>query len=110
MQKGTVYNNHIIAGIISKTNDTVYLFEYDDKYFMDATMPPISITLPKTKKIHTSTILFPFFFNMLSEGSNRKVQCRFLKIDEEDHFTVLLKTTSLETVGAITVKEIIENE
>ncbi len=110
MQKGTVYNNQTIAGIISKKNYTEYVFEYDEYYFLDDTMPPISITLPKTIKVHTSSILFPFFFNMLSEGSNRKVQCRFLKIDEEDHFTVLLKTTSLETVGAITVKEIIENE
>lgn len=110
MQKGTVYNNQIIAGIISKKNDKEYVFEYDDLYFIDENMPPISITLPKTKKIHTSSVLFPFFFNMLSEGSNRKVQCRFLKIDEEDHFTVLLKTTSLETVGAITVKEIEANE
>jgi HipA-like protein len=110
MQKGIVYNNQIVAGIISKINDMEYVFEYDNLYFIDDNMPPISITLPKTKKVHTSSFLFPFFFNMLSEGSNRKVQCRFLKIDEEDHFTVLLKTTSLETVGAITVKEIVENE
>jgi HipA-like protein len=110
MQKGIVYNNQIVAGIISKINDMEYVFEYDNLYFIDDNMLPISITLPKTKKVHTSSFLFPFFFNMLSEGSNRKVQCRFLKIDEEDHFTVLLKTTSLETVGAITVKEIVENE
>jgi HipA-like protein len=108
MQKGTVYYNQTIAGIISKINDKEYVFAYDNLYFIDENMPPISITLPKTQQTHYSPILFPFFFNMLSEGSNRKVQCRFLKIDEEDHFTVLLKTTSLETVGAITVKEIPE--
>jgi HipA-like protein len=110
MQSGTVYNNQTVAGIISKKNDREYVFEYDNLYFIDESMPSISITLPKSKKVHTSPVLFPFFFNMLSEGSNRKVQCRFLKIDEEDHFTVLLQTTSLETVGAITVKEIVENE
>jgi HipA-like protein len=108
MQKGTVYNNQTIAGTISKINDKEYVFAYDNFYFIDENMPPISITLPKTKQTHYSRILFPFFFAMLSEGSNRKVQCRVLKIDEEDHFAVLLKTTSLETVGAITVKEITE--
>jgi len=47
---------------------------------------------------------------LLSEGSNKKLQSQVLKIDEEDHFEFLLKTTALETIGAIRVEEINEDE
>ena len=68
-------------------------------------MPPISLTLPKTKKVFRSAVLFPFFFNMLSEGRNKRLQSIVLKIDENDHFEFLLKTAATETVGAIRVEE-----
>jgi serine/threonine-protein kinase HipA len=41
---------------------------------------------------------------MLSEGVNRKLQCVLLKIDENDDFGLLTKTSQFDTIGAITVK------
>jgi HipA-like protein len=41
---------------------------------------------------------------MLSEGANKALQCRHLRIDENDSFGLLLATTQWETIGAITVK------
>jgi HipA-like protein len=41
---------------------------------------------------------------MLSEGVNRKLQCRLLKIDEDDNFGLLMATAQYDTIGAITVK------
>jgi serine/threonine-protein kinase HipA len=105
MRQGNVYYNDILAGSIIETDDGKYIFHYDDAYFFNTQLPPISVTLPKTRQQHHSTILFPFFFNMLSEGVNRKLQSRALKIDENDHFGMLLKTAAHETIGAITVKE-----
>jgi HipA-like protein len=105
MKQGKVYNNNILAGTISKMDDGIYVFEYDDIYFIDSTKPAISLTLPKTIKKYTADFLFPFFFNLLSEGSNKKLQSIYLKIDEEDHFTFLLKTAAHETIGAIRVEE-----
>lgn len=69
-------------------------------------MPAISLTLPKSSQEHRSRHLFPFFFNMLSEGSNRLSQSRLLRIDEKDHFGILLATPQHDTVGAITVKPV----
>ena len=43
---------------------------------------------------------------MLSEGVNRQLQCRLLKIDEQDHFGLLSATAQYDTIGAITVKPI----
>ncbi len=106
MRKGKVHYNEIVAGIITETDDGDYIFHYDNDYFFNSAYPPISVTLPKSKQQHCSKILFPFFFNMLSEGVNKKLQSRMLKIDEEDYFGLLLKTAAHETIGAITVEEI----
>ena len=105
MRKGIIYYNQIIAGELVESVSGNYTFSYDDIYYSNTNLPAISVTIPKTKQIHQSAFLFPFFYNMLSEGSNRKTQCRLLKIDEDDDFGLLLKTGAHETVGAITVEE-----
>jgi HipA-like protein len=105
MRQGKVYYNDIFAGTLTETDDGSYIFHYDDAYFYNPQLPAISVTLPKSRQQHNSNMLFPFFFNMLSEGMNRKLQSRALRIDENDHFGILLKTAAHETIGAITVKE-----
>ena len=101
-----IYRNGVLAGILSEENRKSYIFRYDERYFNDTTKPAISLTLPKSKKEYRSQYLFPFFFNMLSEGENRKLQNIQLKIDEEDNFGLLMATAQYDTIGAITVKPI----
>ena len=62
--------------------------------------------MPKQAAPFRSTALFPFFFGLLAEGENKAIQCRLLRIDENDHFTRLLRTCTTETIGGITVREI----
>ncbi len=102
-----IYRNKILAGTLTEENHQRYVFRYDDKYFNDASKPGISLTLPKTQKEYTSEFLFPFFFNMLSEGVNRKLQSTQLRVDEEDNFGLLAATAQYDTIGAITVKPIV---
>jgi len=104
MRKAAIYRNGVLAGILMEENRQHYIFKYDDTYFQDANQPAISLTLPKNQKEYSSEFLFPFFFNMLSEGANRKLQCIQLRIDEEDNFGLLLATAQFDTIGAITVK------
>jgi serine/threonine-protein kinase HipA len=99
-----VYRNRILAGLLIEADRKLYIFRYEDNYFLDLTQPAISLTLPKTQKEFSSSCLFPFFFNMLSEGVNRKLQSTQLKIDEEDDFGFLAATAQSDTIGAITVK------
>lgn len=105
-RKAEIYNNGVLAGILEKTDQDIYVFEYDDQYLLNSESPAISLTLPKSKESFKSKILFPFFFGLLSEGVNKQTQCRLLKVDEYDHFSLLLKTASIDTIGSITVKEI----
>jgi HipA-like protein len=104
MRSVEVYRNGMLAGTLTEESSQLYVFVYDDKYFDDQTKPSISLTLPKTQKEYRSQFLFPFFFNMLSEGVNRKLQCNFLKLDEKDTFGMLMATAQYDTVGAVTVK------
>ena len=104
MKQLAIHNNGIFAGILTEENRQSYEFKYDDNYFLSSENQAISLTLPKTQSVFRSTYLFPFFYNMLSEGVNRKLQCMLLKIDENDNFGLLLKTCQFDTVGSITVK------
>jgi len=105
MRKAIVYKNDIPVGILIE-EDNYYKFIYDDSYLLDNSKPSISLTMPKTQKEYKSKFLFPAFSNLLSEGVNRKLQSRTLKIDENDSFGLLLATANFDTVGAITVKPI----
>lgn len=101
-----IYRDGVLAGLLSEENRNNFVFRYEERYFSDITKPAISLTLPKSKIEYRSDYLFPFFFNMLSEGVNRKLQNIQLKIDEEDNFGLLMATAQYDTIGAITVKPI----
>lgn len=106
MRKAEIYAHNILAGILTETDDGKYIFRYTDSFLLDDKQTDISPSFPKTQKEFFSEFLFPFFENMLSEGANRSVQCRTLKIDENDSFGLLLATAHTDTIGAITVKKI----
>lgn len=106
MRTAEVYRNDQLAGTLIQHNTKSYEFHYDDKWFANENLPAISLTLPKTQQTYHTEYLFPFFFNMLSEGVNKKLQCRQLKIDESDYFGLLLATATKDTIGAITIKPI----
>src|SRR5688572_3152946 len=108
MAKAGVYNNGVLAGYLEKRAPDDYRYIYAESYLADLSLPSISLTLPRTKVEHKSPVLFSFFTGLLAEGINKDIQCRLLKIDEEDDFSRLLKTAEEDTIGAITVKEINE--
>lgn len=108
MARAGVYYNGLLAGVLEKQGADNYLFTYEETYFTNSEMPAISLSFPKTVRQYESPELFPFFYGLLAEGINKDIQCRLLKIDEEDDFTRLIKTAGDDTIGAITVRELTE--
>lgn len=102
-----VFYNGKPAGILTKAGNT-YRFAYDETYLHGHDSRPVSITLPLRKEVYENDVLFPVFVNMLSEGANKRMQCRMLRIDENDYFSLLLATASDDSIGPVTVKEINE--
>lgn len=105
MRRANVYYRDTLAGILSQDSGG-YSFEYLPGYLAISALPAISLTFPKRDAVFQSPVLFPFFFGLLAEGEDKSLECRLLRIDENDHFTRLLRTCTTETIGGITVEEI----
>jgi serine/threonine-protein kinase HipA len=101
-----VYKNQE-AGVLRQLDDGTFEFHYHKNWLEDNSKPAISLTLPKTKETYSSQYLFPFFYNMLPEGTNKQAVCFNLRIDESDHFGILMATAKSDTIGAVRV---IKNE
>jgi serine/threonine-protein kinase HipA len=104
MRKAKVYRNEELIGYLTEEDNGDYVFKYSDAWLMDKDSPAVSLTMPKRTEEYRSKHLFPFFFNMLSEGDNKALQNTQLKIDPEDDFGLLLATAQYDTLGAITIK------
>lgn len=103
MRRARVYNHDRLAGILEELDDGTYRFTYDAEYLADESTEPVSLTLPKRSEPYTSEHLFGFFYGLIAEGANRRLQSRLLRIDEEDAFGLLV-ATGRDTVGSVSVK------
>ena len=108
MRKCKVFCNGIEAGmLVELQSPRKYSFKYDKKYIEEG-HPAVSLTMPLREEEYLSPVLFPYFFNLLSEGENRAMQSTLHHIDKEDDFGILLATARFDTVGAVTVEPINE--
>lgn len=106
MRRCEVFVHDQKAGVLKEISRQNYEFDYDRDYLQKQNAVPVSLTLPLSDKPYHSKVLFPFFFNMLSEGENRELQSRLQHIDKDDDFGILLATAQYDTIGAVTVKPI----
>lgn len=100
MRACKVYVHDTEAGILKETDNKEYVFTYHESYQGE----PVCLAMPVRQKPYHSDHLFPYFFNMLSEGANRQVQSTLLHIDEKDDFGIMLATAQYDTIGAVTIK------
>jgi HipA-like protein len=104
MSSAAVYYNGRLAGRLTKESSR-YVFVYDAAYIAAAGSRPVSLTLPLRTEPYKSDVLFPAFINLLSEGANKALQDRLLKIDENDYFGLLLATGDGDRIGPLSIKE-----
>lgn len=108
MRKAIVLYKGEDAGMLTQHDDGTFTYRYHDQWMDDDRKPAISLTLPKASQEYQAQHLFPFFFNMLPEGSNKAVVCRLMRIEEDDDFGLLLATAKDDSIGAVTVKKMQE--
>ncbi len=108
MRQAQVLYKKEAAGVLTQLDDGSFVFTYNEQWFNNTDKPAISLTLPKTQKDYTSKYLFPFFYNMLPEGSNKQTVCFENRIDDKDHFGILITTAKYDTIGAVQIKKIDE--
>lgn len=103
MRKANILYKNELAGRLIQHDSGSFTFVYDTSWFRNPTKPAISLTLPKTEEEYHSEFLFPFFFNMLPEGSNKQIVCSLNRLDSNDYFGLLLTSAKHDTIGAIKV-------
>lgn len=103
MRKAKVLFKEEEAGILTQHDDGSFSFHYLEEWIADDHKQSISLTLPKSEEAFHSKYLFPFFYNMLPEGSNKQVVCKLNRIDRKDYFGLLLVIAKNDTIGAVRV-------
>ncbi|RXM44164.1 HipA N-terminal domain-containing protein [Flavobacterium sp. YO64] len=106
MRKAEILYKDRPAGILTQHDDGSFTFKYHNHWIEDLNAPAISLTLPKSDATYKSDFLFPFFYNMLPEGSNKQIVCRHNKIDRNDYFGILMTTAKNDSIGAVRVLKI----
>ncbi len=103
MRQAEIYYKGEKAGMLTQHDDGSFTYRYDDQWMADRSKPSISLTLPKSRQEYHADHLFPFFYNMLPEGTNKQVVCGLMRVDRDDYFSLLMITARYDAIGAITV-------
>ncbi|MDD3740341.1 MAG: HipA N-terminal domain-containing protein [Bacteroidales bacterium] len=103
MRKAKVLFKNEEAGELIQLDDGSFNFTYSDSWITDSSKQSISLTLPKSTISHVSEFLFPFFYNMLPEGTNKNVICSQKHIDSNDHFGLLMTVAENDSIGAVQI-------
>lgn len=103
MRTAKVLYKDVEAGILTQHDDGSFTFRYHDSWMEDISKPGISLTLPKIHQEYNSDTLFPFFYNMLPEGSNKQVVCKYNRIDRDDYFGLLMTVAKNDSIGAVRI-------
>ena len=95
----SIYFDGRLAGRLEETGEG-FVFTYDPAWLAGGT--PIAFQYPLRETPFRSDQLPGFFDNLISEGWLRERQSQAQKIDENDHFGLLL-ANGRDLVGAVTV-------
>ena len=90
-----------LAGILMRESGSYY-FAYDALY-IEMGGRPLSMSLPIQEETFVSEHLFAYFDGLVSEGWLRKIQSQYQRIDDTDHFRLLINN-GLNLAGAIRIE------
>ena len=107
MRKVNVYYGETYAGQLVELSKGSYEFTYDDTFLSDSSTPPVSVNMPKSKKVYHADKIFPVFTNMLPEGANRRALCRLMKVDETDFFGMLEMICGMDAIGKFVLRKVV---
>ena len=103
MRSAEIFVHDVAAASLSQDDGGNFLLWYHPDYLERPDAKPISLSLPLDEKPYHSKRLFPYFFNLLPEGSNKRALCTTHRIDADDYFSILLRVAGTDTVGAVRV-------
>ncbi len=109
-EKVIVYVKGTPAAVLtrhSQKGSRHYELQYLPEYLEQPTCHMVCYQMPPRQEPYYSEYLFPFFESLLPEGENLERICAELKLDEQDRFSQLLRLARHDTIGDVTVQEVI---
>ena len=109
-EKVIVYVKGTPAAVLtrhSQKGSRHYELQYLPEYLEQPTCHMVCYQMPPRQEPYYSEHLFPFFESLLPEGENLERICAELKLDEQDRFSQLLRLARHDTIGDVTVQEVI---
>ncbi len=105
MQLRVFYKDKLAGYLTEDTGSVVrrYVFFYDPDYLQTQEARPISVNLPLRREEYFSSVLFPFFDNLLAEGWLLEHQLKTYKLSKDQRFELIARC-GLEAVGAVSLK------
>ena len=103
MRQAEVLVNGVRAGVLIEHSRANYEFIYDADY----SGAPISLTMPRTRRIYQYQLFPAFFEGLLPEGAQLESLLRDAKISRDDVFGQLM-ICGTDCVGAVSVREVKE--
>ena len=106
MRRANVYYRDTLAGVLSQDSGG-YVFEYLPALLGESRLAGNQSDSPQAARPFFNRLCYSHF-SLACWRRERISRCNavFCRIDEDDHFTRLLRTCTTETIGGITVKEI----
>ena len=105
MRTVDVYLDDRLAGRLTERDRNDYEFAYNAQYLADSETPAIALSMPKREEPYRSSRIFPFFTNLLPEGSNRRAMCANFKVDDNDFFGMLEMICGKDCIGNVTLRK-----
>ena len=100
VRRAQIYVLGRLAGWLEELGPSRFLFRYREGY----SGPPVSLSMPTSRRDHSFDRFPPFFEGLLPEGEMLEGLLRQRKLDRDDMFGQLLAVGE-EVVGAVTVVE-----
>jgi serine/threonine-protein kinase HipA len=100
MRRAEVYQQGKLAGILEELPSAHWRFSYAEDYVG----PPVSLTMPVSKRVYDFSRFPAVFEGLLLEGIQLEAMLRRYKLDRSDLFGQLI-VVGQDLVGSLTVRE-----
>ena len=109
MRQAKVFYQNQFAGILTETNEGVYIFRYDEEYVIKFPGDMITFSMPVSRFAYHDKRLFPFFEGLIPEGWLLDIASESWKINKNDRMGLLL-TCCKNCIGAVSIEPIISKD
>jgi len=102
MRQAKVFYGDSLAGLLTETDDGLYVFQYDEAYSIAFPNQFLSFTMPVRKEPYTDKRLFAFFEGLIPEGWLLDIAHKNWKLNINDRMGLLLACCQ-NCIGAVSI-------